>query len=109
MFIVQCVRSAVKPECISAHTLRARARCCRSRGHSGAWGNFSARYSQIASESQMAKPSSTSTGTRPPGLTCSTSCLNCELPSKESKRTLRSVKGSPACFISTQGRMDQDE
>ena len=46
------VRSAPKPECISAATDRATARAARSAGHSLAAGTSSARYSLIASESQ---------------------------------------------------------
>jgi hypothetical protein len=110
MFMGQWVRSEPKPECISAQTLRARARACRSAGHSCLSGNFSAAYSAMASESQTAKPSSTRTGTRPAGLTRSTSRLKSESGElKESKRTIRSSKGMPACFSSTQGRMDHDE
>jgi hypothetical protein len=36
-------------------------------------------------------------------------CLNCDSASKESKRTITSSKAMPACFMSTQGRMDHDE
>jgi primosomal replication protein N len=57
----------------------------------------------------MARPSSTSTGTRPAGLTLRTSFLKRESPSKESKRTRCSWNGMPACVSSTQGRIDQDE
>ena len=63
----------------------------------------------MAIVSQMAKPSSTSTGTRPAGFTSSTVRLNPESPSNASKRTIRSSKAIPACFMSTHGRMDQDE
>jgi hypothetical protein len=35
--------------------------------------------------------------------------LNGEAASMSSKRSLRSSNGSPACFISTHGRIDQDE
>ncbi|MCY1377954.1 hypothetical protein D9M69_655540 [compost metagenome] len=78
-------------------------------GHSCLLGKCSARYSAIASVSQMAKPSSTSTGTLPMGLTVRSSFLKTEFTSKESKRTIFSSNGMPACFMSTQGRMDHDE
>ena len=109
MFIGQCVRSAPKPECISAQMLRARARACGSCGQSCLAGNFSAAYSAIANVSQTAKPSSTSTGTRPPGLTALTVFLKLESASNASKRTMTSWNSMPACRSSTQGRMDQEE
>ena len=68
MFIGQWLRKAVKPLCISAHTLRARARAKRSLGHKPRSGNRSAKYSAIAKVSHTTNPSSTSTGTLPNGL-----------------------------------------
>jgi hypothetical protein len=59
--------------------------------------------------SQTAKPSSTSTGTLPTGLTADTADLNRDCASNESKRTIFSSNGIPAWVSSTQGRMDQDE
>ena len=110
MFIGQWLRSAPKPLCISAHTLRARARARGSAGQSCFSGNCSARVSAIASVSQTAKPSSsTSTGTLPTGFCAPTACLKAEPASKESNRTMTSSNGMPACVSSTQGRMDQDE
>jgi hypothetical protein len=109
MFIGQLPRSAPNPECISAQMLRARARAFACWGQSCFSGNLSARYSAIASVSQTAKPSSTSTGTRPTGVIARRVSLNVESPSKESKRTMTSSKGMPACLSRTQGRMDQDE
>ena len=53
--------------------------------------------------------SSISAGTLPVGLMPESDCLNVEWGANESKRTSRSSKGMPACFISTQGRMDQEE
>ena len=109
MFIGQRPRSALKPECISAQTLRARARALASRGQSWRSGNFSARYSAMARVSHTTNPSSTSTGTRPVGVTDRRLCLKVDCGSKESKRTLTSSNGMPACLSSTQGRIDQDE
>lgn len=65
----------------------------------------------MARVSQTAKPSSTSTGTRPPGLTARTACLKLEVAENGSapKRTMTSSNTMPACLSSTQGRMDQDE
>jgi len=55
------------PECISALIERALARARVSAGQSRFSGCFSARYSQIASESHTVKLPSTNTGTRPAG------------------------------------------
>jgi hypothetical protein len=109
MFIEQWLRKAVKPLCISAQMLRARARAFASAGHRCFSGKRSARYSAIASVSQTAKPSSTSTGTLPTGLMAATTDLKADCASNESKRTIFSSKGMPAPVNSTQGRMDQDE
>ena len=109
MFIGHALRSAPKPECISAQMLRARARDLASAGHSACCGNFSARYSQIASESHTAKPSSTSTGTFPVGLSERRLSLNVDSGPNESKRTMTSSNAIPACLSRTQGRIDHDE
>ena len=53
MFIEHSLRSAMKPECISAEIERACARAAASFGQMPFSGNFSARYSMIASESQV--------------------------------------------------------
>ena len=110
MFCGQCERNAPKPECISAHIERASARRRALRGHSAFSGWRSARNSAIASVSQIARPSSsTSTGTLPVGETPCSVVLKAEPASKLSKRTITSSKSMPHCFISTHGRIDQDE
>ena len=63
----------------------------------------------MARVSHTVKPSSTKTGTLPTGLTPCSDFLNFESDAKESKRSMTSSKGMPACLSSTQGRMDQDE
>ena len=60
-------RNDWKPECISLAAARVRARKAGSAGHSFASGNFSARYSQIASESHTVKSPSFKAGTNPDG------------------------------------------
>ena len=109
MFMGQAERSAAKPLCISAQTLRARARTCMPGGQRALAGNFSATYSAMASVSQTTKPSSTSTGTLPTGVTSLMVFLKLELLSNESKRTLISSNAMSACLSSTQGRIDQEE
>lgn len=52
---------------------------------------------------------SISTGTLPVGVAELRVCLNCDPGANESNRTTCSVNGMPACFSSTQGRMDQEE
>ena len=49
-FIGRCRRSGIKPACISEAMARAWARAADSCGHRPAAGNFSARYSRIASD-----------------------------------------------------------
>ena len=51
MFMPHCWRSGTKPACISVEIARACARAAGSDGQSCAAGNFSARYSRIASDS----------------------------------------------------------
>ncbi len=109
MFMPHRLRRLPKPECISAQMLRARARSATARGQSCFSGKVSARYSAIASVSHTTRSPSTSTGTFATGLRAPMVFLNCDLASKESKRTITSSNGMPACFMSTQGRMDQDE
>ena len=109
MFIPNALRMAPKPECISAQTQRARARARASVGHSCLPGKRSARYSAIASVSQTARPSSTSTGTRPAGLRRRASVLNFEPGENASKRSITSSNGMPAWVISTHGRIDHEE
>ena len=58
-------RRAWKPACISAAAERPMARAMASSGQSFAAGNFSARYSQMASESQTTRSPSFKAGTRP--------------------------------------------
>ena len=91
------------------HRLRARARCCASRGHSACCGKRSARYSAMASVSHTAKSPSVSTGTLPAGAMPPRRRLKSESPENESKRSCTSSNAMPACLSSTQGRMDQDE
>jgi hypothetical protein len=63
----------------------------------------------MASVSQTAKPSSTSTGTRPAGVWRASSPLEGRLGVKASKRSFTSSNAMPACVSSTQGRIDHDE
>src|ERR1700679_3473891 len=53
-FMPHSLRSATKPECISAEIERAWARLARSSGHSRVCGNRSAAYSVMARESPYA-------------------------------------------------------
>ena len=99
----------MKPACISAHTLRARARAATSRGHSALSGKRSATYSAMARVSHTASSPSSSTGTVPLGFSALTVALKAESQSKESKRTITSSNGMPACLSSTHGRMDHEE
>ena len=62
----------------------------------------------MASVSQTEKSSSSSTGTLPAGEKRATSLRKAECGVK-SKRSFTSSNGMPSCFISTQGRIDQDE
>ena len=62
----------------------------------------------MASESQTAKPSSTSSGTRPVGAIARSVVLNGEV-SSQLRRSFRSSKAMPACVMSSQGRIDHDE
>src|SRR5258708_4884455 len=104
-FIGIWLRTLVNPECISALTLRAWARAAASGGQSCFFGCFSARYSQIASESQTVRLSSCSTGTLPAAEYCRIFCL-----APLSYRDTRiSSKPMPACLISSHGRNDHDE
>ena len=109
MFIGQWLRRAVKPACISAHRLRARARCIGSRGHSRNSGCKSASVSAIASVSHTGWPSTRSTGTLPTGECCASARWKAESGAKLSKRSLISSKAMPKWRISTQGRIDHDE
>ena len=108
MFMPKVPRSSPKPACISAQTLRARARALASRGQSGLSGKRSARVSAIAMLSQIAKPSSISSGTRPEGASASIVFLNGE-SSSQPRRSFLSSKEMPLCFSSSQGRSDQEE
>src|SRR5437660_535047 len=104
-FIDRFWRSAGKPECISAHTDRAVARATMSAGHPRAPGCVSARYSRIASESQMRVSPSTSTGTFPDGEYLSTRSV--ELAWHGGMQT--SSKAIAFCFMNNHGRRDQEE
>ena len=68
MSIDRCVRSAAKPECISAATERARARRPTSAGHRLPPAYCSLTYSQMAIESHTASAPSIRQGTRPLGV-----------------------------------------
>ncbi len=105
MFIGSAWRSAPKPLCIWADSERARARARASCGHSCASGWRSAAYSQMASESQTAKSPSSSTGTRPAGVSAPRRCAN----ASENKASFCSSKGMPAARSAIHGRMDQEE
>jgi hypothetical protein len=75
-----------------------------SSGHSLAAGNVSARYSQIASESQIARSPSLSTGTRWLGECLAISAS--DVPAWRSATTV-SLNGCPVRFRASQGRSDQ--
>src|SRR6476620_2419078 len=68
-FMPHSLRSAAKPECISAEIERAWARLAVLCGHSFFCGNFSARYSRIESESQIVISPSIKAGTLPESVT----------------------------------------
>ncbi len=76
-----------------------------SLGHRPAAGNFSARYSRMASDSQTWMSPSINTGTLPVPETAPTCCLN----SSVSKGISTSLKSSPATVIAIHGRNDQLE
>src|SRR3989440_12009465 len=104
-FIDRFWRSAGKPECISAHADRAVARATVSAGHPRVPGCVSARYSRIASESQMRISPSTSTGTFPDGEYLSTRSLE-----PAWYREMQTSSNAIAfCFMNSQGRRDQEE
>ena len=68
-------------------------------------GNFSARYSRIASDSQTCTSPSISTGTLPVPETGATRALK----SGGVERDHLSSKAMPATFIAIHGRIDHDE
>ena len=105
MFIGNSRRSGWKPACISAEIARACARACASRGHRLASGNFSARYSRIASDSQTRVSPSISTGTFPAPL----KAVRRDLKSGASSGITVSSNAIRATFIASHGRNDQDE
>ncbi len=105
MFIAMCSRKAPKPLCMLAHRQRASARSATSRGQSASSGKRSAKYSPMASESQMRRSPSSSTGTFATGERGD----NCAANSGVSSQCWRSSKGMPKAVIATQERMDQDE
>ena len=109
MFIGQLLRSAANPACISAQTLRARARAVRSAGQRFFCGCRSARYSAIASVSHTTRSPSTSTGTLPVGVSAFSVRLNLDSGENASKRSFTVSNGMSACVSSTHGRIDQDE
>jgi hypothetical protein len=98
-FIVHTSRMAWKPECISAQALRAQARARASPGHTP--GVRSARYSTMASVSQITASPSTRQGTRPVGEK--------EWNERVPNGTSFSSNGMPSVRISTHGRSDQEE
>ena len=105
MFIGHSRRSGTNPACISDAIARAWARAAGSAGQSFAAGNFSARYSRIASDSQTLTSPSISTGTLPVpecGATCA-------LKSGALSEITISSNAMPAAFIAIHGRNDHDE
>src|SRR4030095_12988030 len=104
-FIAMLVRSGAKPECISGLIERALARCALSAGQSCRSGWHSARYSEIASESQTVTAPASSTGTLPDGPYLRSASLE---PARY-RGTRTSSNTSPDCFINSHGRRDQDE
>ena len=105
MFMGKCRRSGTKPACISAAIARAYARAAGDCGHSFAAGNFSARYSTIASDSHTWTSASASTGTLPLPETAPTRVLK----STASSETTSSSNGMPATCMASHGRKDHDE
>ena len=99
------LRSAEKLECISFETERAIARADGSFGQRFASGNFSARYSQIASDSQIVSSSSFRVGTKPLG-----ECLkiSARVSGRSSGITISS-NAAPDFFSTSHGRIDQEE
>ena len=104
-FIDMSERSAAKPECISAHTQRAIARAATSCGHMFFSGNCSARYSQIASESQIVMSPASRIGTRPADEYWAIRAA----VSGRSSRMRISSNGMPNARMATHGRIDHDE
>jgi hypothetical protein len=105
MFIGMWVRIAAKPACISAETARATARASRCRGQRRASGNTSATYSRIAIDSQTTSSPWRSAGTLPPG---ECRAISATVASWRSGMT-NSSNATPAIFIASHGRKDQDE
>ena len=97
------VRRAEKPLCISAQADRASARAARSAGHKAGW--LSARYSAMASESQIVTPSAIRTGTLPEG---DQGRIRSAVSACRSGITTSS-NGRRSCLSSSQGRSDQEE
>src|SRR5262249_49797344 len=104
-FIGICRRNGTKPACISLDTARATARAPLSAGHNPAFGNFSARYSRIASDSQTRTSPSIRTGTLPVPDSGPTTCLKL---GASSEMTV-SANAIFAAFMAIHGRIDQDE
>ncbi len=104
-FTEQSLRKLEKPACISELIDRASARAAGSWGQRPGLGNFSARYSQMASDSQMVSAPSISAGTRPLGeyfrMFCAVSGM--------SSPTTTSSNGAPVSRSASHGRSDHDE
>ena len=105
IFIGKARRIGTKPACISEEIARAWARAAAGAGHNFAAGNFSARYSRIASDSQTRTSPSASAGTFPAGETFATICLKCGSLSE----ITCSANGMPATIMAIHGRNDHDE
>ena len=105
MFIGILRRSSVKPACISAEIARAMARASGSLGHSLASGKSSARYSAIASVSQMLSSPWRNTGTNPEGENFRT----CSRVSGWPWGMTVSSNSAPVFLRTSQARSDQDE
>ena len=97
------VRSAANPLCISALIERANARAPGSAGHKD--GSRSAKYSAIASESQIRSSPASSTGTLPLGecrrIRAAVSAWRSGISS--------SLNAIPVCRSSSHGRSDHEE
>src|SRR5579859_5933058 len=99
------LRSSAKPACISLLTALAWARAAASFGQSWASGKASAKYSQIARDSQTSILPWRRNGTLPEG-----ECFRIfALLSFWSRTTRDSSKGLPVCFRASQGLRDQEE
>ena len=106
------MRIAEKPLTISEQIARAPARFKGSAGHRRASGNASATYSQIASDSWIAVPSTRSTGKSPrtlPSLRRSASDVVSLWRAMCGNATVSVSNGAPVWYSTSHGRIDHDE